>query len=225
MRRAPILTLCLIALLAGCRASETTAPQGLTNVPSPQASVDPFPPETITAYVVRADAPLMDEPGEKSLVVRYLDSGETLTVLYPDRGGPWYEVQSDLTKQHGWGTRASRSRWRSTSTCCPACRRVRRRRSIRCSGRHAKEAHRRHTARHTDLPRPTGILPSNRKPSTHFGSSRLSLLPLLRVCIRPSFGSGFDSASPARVTARLVSQERRDGRRTARSMPFSARIK
>ena len=101
MRRARLLTLCIALLFAGC----------LTPDPPPSANYDkplttpgdePFAPETITAYVVRADAPLRDEPGEKGLVLRYLDSGESVTILYPDRGDPWYEVQSDLTKQHGW---------------------------------------------------------------------------------------------------------------------------
>jgi Bacterial SH3 domain len=109
MRRAHLPALCLLALsLIGCQQeAQRPAARALASTPTPTSvaaspSSEASPSAVLTAYVVRGDARLRDGPGESGEVLRYLSVNETLTVLHPERGGPWYEVQSDPTRQRGW---------------------------------------------------------------------------------------------------------------------------
>lgn len=109
MRRAPLLALCFLAL-SGCYqparlrynnlATPATSPTPTAVSSPPATAVEAAPP--VTAYVVRSDARLRDGPGASGEVLRHMSVGETMAVLHPERGGPWYEVSANLTGQRGW---------------------------------------------------------------------------------------------------------------------------
>jgi uncharacterized protein YraI len=62
----------------------------------------PDAPTRLVAEVVKSDALLRDGPGEAGAVINKLATGTLLTVLHPERGGPWYEVTYEAAGQSGW---------------------------------------------------------------------------------------------------------------------------